>query len=135
MTRYYLDTSIAVHALRGTPAAERWFDQVTRQPDDNFVSSRLLQAELTRVLRRDQLPVVDRELILRHVDTVSLTESVLVTAEAITEHVKTLDAIHLASALAVGDVVVASHDSNVLAIATTLGLTTHDPLAGSRGGQ
>ena len=29
VTRYYVDTSIAVHALMGTPRAVTWFDEVT----------------------------------------------------------------------------------------------------------
>ncbi len=128
MTRFYLDTSVAVHALRGTSLAEKWFDLVTRQPEHGLVSSRLLRTELTRVLRRDGLPVAERELILRHVGTVSLTEAVLAIAESIAEHAKTLDAIHLASALVVGEVVVVSHDSNVTRVAGLLGLSTYDPL-------
>ncbi len=48
MTRYYLDTSIAVHALLGSRRAEEWFDAVTADPADTLVSSRILRAELTR---------------------------------------------------------------------------------------
>lgn len=133
MTRFYLDTSVAVHALQGTPAAEAWFDAATRQPEVELVSSRLLQTELTRVLRRDGRPVVEREDILGHVATVDLTEAILNAAEAITVHVKTLDSIHLASALAVGGhVVMATHDNNVKEVAAVLGLETFDPLESQR---
>lgn len=129
MSRFYLDTSIAVHALQGSAAAEEWFDEVTGQPETELASSRILQTELTRVLRRDQRPVLEREVILEQLGTIPLAESILTAAEAITEHVKTLDAIHLASALALGSgTVVVTHDENVKRVAAILGLSTFDPL-------
>ena len=129
MTTYYLDTSVAVHALRGTREAEAWFDEVTAQPQTALVSSRILQVELTRVLRRDGLPVSSRADVLRHVALLAVTESVLATAESITEHVKTLDSLHLASAVQLGgDTVVVSHDVSLLRVAGVLGLATLDPL-------
>ena len=95
------------------------------------MSSRLLRTELTRALRRDGTPVQDRDAVLDKVAQVPLTESVLVGAEAITEHVKTLDAIHLASALALGtDVVVVSHVDGIKRVAALLGLGVLDPLMG-----
>lgn len=129
VNRLYLDTSVAVHALRGTPAAERWFDEVANGRGLELVSSRILRTELTRVLRRDRQPVADRDLILDHVATVPLSDSILTIAETITEHVKTLDSIHLASALVLGSgVTVVSHDENLKRIAEVLGLETLDPL-------
>lgn len=132
VTTYYLDTSIAYHALVGTPEAAEWFDRVDNEYPGSLVSSRLLRTELTRALRRDGTPVQDRDAVLDKLAQVPLTESVLVGAEAITEHVKTLDAIHLASALSLGDdVVVVSHDDGVKRVAALLGLDVLDPLAGS----
>lgn len=131
MTWVYLDTSVAVHALRGTPAAERWFDAVVARSGSALVSSRILQTELTRVLRRDGLPVSTRELILQHVSMAPVTDAILTAAEAITEPVKTLDAVHLATALALGsDTVVITHDANLERVAAVLGLATDDPIAG-----
>ncbi|WP_436697557.1 type II toxin-antitoxin system VapC family toxin [Nocardioides sp. BYT-33-1] len=130
MTTYYLDTSIAVHALLGTPAAEAWFDTVTADPDDLVVSSRLLRTELTRVLRREGIPVRERDAVLDHVATILLTEGILTGAEAIADHVKTLDAVHLASAIACGaDTVLVTHDQNLRTVATGLGFRVRDPLA------
>lgn len=132
VTSYYLDTSIAYHALVGTPGAAEWFDLTDNEDPGALVSSRLLRTELTRALRRDGTPVQDRDAILDKVAQVPLTESVLVGAEAITEHVKTLDAIHLASALALGsDVVMVSHDDGIKRVATLLGLDVFDPLQGA----
>ena len=134
MTTYYLDTSIAYHALIGTPGAAEWFDRTDNETPGSLISSRLLRTELTRALRRDGTPVQDRDAVLDKVAQVPLTDSVLIGAEAITEHVKTLDAIHLASAVALGtDVVVVSHDEGIKRVALLLGLGVFDPLQGSPG--
>lgn len=129
VARLYLDTSVAVHALRGTPTAVTWFDRVTARGDGELVSSRILKTELTRVLRRDREPVSGRDAILDHVAIVPVTEPILVMAEAITDHVKTLDAVHLASAIALGDdVVVVTHDAGVKRVAESIGLAHIDPV-------
>ncbi|WGX97248.1 PIN domain-containing protein [Nocardioides sp. L-11A] len=129
MTRYYLDTSVAVHALLGSRPAEEWFDAVTADPADSIVSSRLLRTQLTRVLRREEIPLAERDAVLDHVALVLLTEGILSVAEAITDHVKTTDAVHLASAIACGaETVVVTHDLNLRAVAENLGLRVYDPL-------
>ncbi len=129
MTTYYLDTSVAVHALLGSAAAETWFDEVTAVAAHQVVSSRILRTELTRVLRREHLPVAKRDEVLDHVALVRLTEGVLAGAESIADHIKTLDAIHLSSALAIGaETVVVSHDVTLSAVAQGLGFDIHDPL-------
>lgn len=93
------------------------------------MSSRLLQTELTRVLRREGLPVQDRELLLQHVGLAPITDAILAVAEAIPQHVRALDAIHVATALQLGgQVVVASHDQRLLTVAQELGLRTIDPM-------
>ena len=124
-TRYYVDTSIALLALTSNSAARSWFDEATAT--GSLSSSRLLKTELTRVLRRKGLPVALRSRILDYVSVVPMTEQVLVLAEAISQHVKTLDAIHLASALQLGEATVVSHDAKMLTVATDLGLETLDP--------
>ena len=127
MTRYYLDTSVAVHVLEGDVPAMEWFDAATADAD--VVSSRLLQTELTRVLRRERRPVLDREALLDHVGLVTISDSILTAAESITEHVKTLDAIHLATALRLGSAtVLVSHDQTLLRVAAELGIRASDPL-------
>ena len=52
MTTFYLDTSVAVKILFGdSPSAQQWFDDAVASESDSVISSRLLQTELTRVLR------------------------------------------------------------------------------------
>lgn len=113
----------------GTPSAEKWFDRVTADEDETVVSSRILRTELTRVLRREDRPVVERDAILDYLGVVRLTEGILTSAEAVSDHIKTLDSIHLASAIAMGsETVVVTHDANLTKTAESLGFTTFDPL-------
>lgn len=130
MNSYYLDTSVAVHALDGHPRAAAWFDSAAAE--GGVFSSRLLQTELTHFLRRDGRPVRTRDLIIDKITVAAIDDPTLETAESITEHVKTLDAIHLATALRLGsDTVMVSHDANVLRLAAELGLRTLDPVTAS----
>lgn len=129
MTIYYLDTSVAVHAFQRTPSAAAWFDAVTADPADQLVSSRILRTELTRYLHQEEVAVAERDTVIAHVALVELSEGILLNAEAIQPHLRTLDAIHLASALAVGaEVVLASHDVRLREVSAALGLETFDPV-------
>ena len=126
----YVDTSVAVHVLLGSPDARTWFDAATAGLEP-VISSRLLRTELTRVLRREGLPVSRRDDVLDHLSTVPLDHAVLQEAEAIVPRIRTLDAIHLASALRTGleDLVVVTHDVTMRSVALELGLRTLDPVA------
>lgn len=131
MTTFYLDTSVALRALLGhSPSAAAWIDEVTADDEHMVVSSRILRTELTRVLRREGLPVNRRDDILDVLALVPVTDGVLSAAEAIESHVKTLDAIHLGSLIAAGlDATVVSHDAAMIKAATSLGYPTLDPVA------
>src|SRR5262245_35769689 len=111
------------------PAAQ-WFDNTTGRDDDRVVSSRILRTEITRVLRRESLPVSDRDQILDYVDTIPLDHAVLQEAEAITPHVRSLDAIHLASALRSGleNLVIVTHDTTMKSVAAAIGFRITDPV-------
>ena len=124
----YLDTSVAVAVLEGNVSARAWFKEAVG--GRGVVSSRLLQTELTRVLRRQGRPVQERELLLRYVDVAPITDAVLSIAEALPQNVRSLDAIHLATALQLGSAVtVVSYDKQMLAVAQDWGLTVCDPLS------
>ncbi len=133
MTTYYLDTSVALRALLGhSPAAATWVDQVSADEEHLLVSSRILRTELTRVLRREGLPLSRRDEVLDVLSLVPITDGVLAAAEAIEPHVKTLDAIHLGSVIAAGlDATIVSHDTAMIAAATSLGYQTLDPVVES----
>ena len=128
---YYLDSSVAVRIMLGHSAsAAQWFDSATGRDDDRVASSRILRTEITRVLRRENLPVTDRDQILDYVDTIPLDHAVLQEAEAIIPHVRTIDAIHLASALRSGleDLVIVTHDTTMKSVAESIGFRITDPV-------
>ncbi len=129
MTYFYLDSSVAVRILLGHSApAAAWFDTATGNPAVSVISSRLLRTELTRVLRRERLPVQRRAALLDYVGMLPVSDALLAEAEAIISHIKTLDAIHLASVIRSGlDATVVSHDATMLSVADELGYATLDP--------
>ncbi|MBU3064189.1 type II toxin-antitoxin system VapC family toxin [Nocardia sp. NEAU-G5] len=131
MTDYYLDSSVAIRIILGhSPDAAAWFDETTANESDRVISSRLLRTEITRVLRREGLSVSDRDQIIDYVHLVPVDHAILNEAEAIISHVRTLDAIHLASALRCGldELVVVTHDKNMGQVADHLGFPVHYPV-------
>lgn len=115
---WYVDSSVAAHVLlpRGNPAAEAWFDDAAAP---GFVySSVLLEIELIRTLRRENLPVAWVSEVVDRVTSLRLSDGVLRGAAAIEPHIRTLDAIHLATCDLLGpDAVLVSHDARMLAVA------------------
>jgi hypothetical protein len=94
-----------------------------------LVSARLLRTEVIRVLRREAIPLHEGAKVLSRVRLVNVTNHTFTVAESIERHVKTLDALHLAAALALAPgVVVASHDAVMLQAALALGLAAFDPV-------
>lgn len=126
--RYYLDTSVALRAIHNVPEKTRIRVWINSLPRGCLVSSRLLKTEMIRTLRRDARPLAEADPVLSRVWLTELTEAIVTVAEAIEPHVKTLDALHLATALTIGEpITVATHDRSMLQAAKILGLPTHDP--------
>jgi uncharacterized protein len=123
----YLDTSAFLdrHLGQNNFAA---IDEVVVEADRTGtprVSSRLLHLEARRAQIRDSLvwePVV-RE--LETVELLPLDEDVWRAAHDIRVHVRTLDALHLATCSLVGATLLAS-DARMVAAATELGIPTID---------
>lgn len=131
MTDYYLDSSVALRILfHHSPAAAQWFDETTSSDEHVVLSSRLLRTEITRALRRVGVALALRDEVLDHLALLPLDHAVLQEAEAIGPHIKTLDAIHLASALRSGldGLVVVTHDDAMTRVAGELGLGVHNPV-------
>lgn len=128
MNAVYLDSSVALRTILDNPERlrlQRWMDS----SDFAFVSSRLLRTEVIRVLRRDERPLSDAEPLLTRVGLFDISRETHTVAESIERHIRTLDALHLATALLVGEAVtVASHDASMIAVARQLGLDTIDPV-------
>ncbi|WP_293695418.1 type II toxin-antitoxin system VapC family toxin [uncultured Agrococcus sp.] len=127
----YLDSSVALRTILNVPernALVAWM----QTPDTTFLSSRLLRTEVVRVLRRDERPLSDGAPLLDRVGLLDITREVHSVAESIERHVKTLDALHLATALLIGErVTVATHDMKMLEVAGRLGLRSIDPVKSS----
>lgn len=127
MGRVYLDSSVALRAILDVPERNvicQWMNT----PDTVLVSSRLLRTEVIRVLRRDGRPMSDAEPLLTRVGLIDITPQIHAVAESVERHIKTLDALHLATALLVGGpTTVATHDSTMKSVAAHLGLAVVDP--------
>lgn len=128
MSIVYLDSSVALRTILNVPERvrlQKWMDS----PNTDFVSSRLLRTEVVRVLRRDGRPLSEAEPLLSRVGLFDISRETHAVAESIERHIKVFDALHLATALLIGEsVTVASHDANMKAAAEHLGLTTVDPV-------
>lgn len=128
MDRIYLDSSVALRTILDGPERPRLIRWM-QVPGTTFVSSVLLRTEVIRVLRRDNMPVSGAAALLDRVGLVEITRETHRIAESIEAHIKTLDALHLATALIVGDsITVATHDRNMSIVAQHLGLQAIDPL-------
>lgn len=127
----YLDSSVALRTLLDVPERQR-LQSWMQAEETTFVSSRLLRTEVVRVLRRENRPVTDGAPLLDRVGLLEIGRETHAVAESIERHVKTLDALHLATAILIGDqVTVATHDQSMSDIAEHLGLLVADPVAES----
>ena len=128
--RWYLDASVALHAVLpgGDRRARKWLDAARANGDEVF-SSTLLHLEIARVLRRERLGMSLARPLIERINQVSIDDGVLRFAAAIEPHVKSLDAIHLATCSLLGAAVtVATHDTGMTNAAAALGLEAFDPL-------
>lgn len=128
--RFYLDASVALHALLpwGDERARAWLESLDGQPD-GVCSSTLLQLEIMRALRRERMDTNLARLVLARLDLVSIDDGLLRVAAAIEPHVKSLDAIHLATCSLLGNAVtMVTHDANMADVAAQMGFDVHDPL-------
>ncbi|MDN5794937.1 MAG: type II toxin-antitoxin system VapC family toxin [Intrasporangium sp.] len=123
----YLDASVALRTILDVPERERL--QSWMQDAGTIVSSRLLRTEVIRVLRRDDRPLIEGTPLLDRIGMLEISRETHTVAESIERHVKTLDALHLATALLIGEpVTVATHDQTMKTVARHLGLNITDPV-------
>jgi uncharacterized protein len=101
----YVDSSAMVKRLveeRESDAFEA-FLRDRLQSGDVFISSALMPLELHRLAVRVGIAVSDVHTVVRNVSTVAVSQTVLDTAAGITSPIKTLDAMHMATAMILGD--------------------------------
>ena len=130
----YLDTSfVGLIFLNQEHAQEA--NQILHDlgKDNFFASSRLLEVELIRLMRRNGLALDDVNEYLRELYLLPIDDAVVERACALTGSLKSLDAIHLATALTIDSprdpVTFLTHDARLRAEAKRLGLNTL-PLTG-----
>ena len=119
----YLDTSIALDAVFDTPDRPALISWLCNN-EHTFISSRLLRTEIIRALRCESRPIVEADWLLARVGLLDITRGTHARAEAIDEHVRSLDAIHLATALGLPIMpVIAARDGGLCRVARGLGFT------------
>ncbi|MEV6282858.1 type II toxin-antitoxin system VapC family toxin [Kribbella sp. NPDC051770] len=128
----YLDTAALVKLVRREVASDELVDWLNSRTDRLLVASALVEVELPRALRRtepDLLAAVPA--LLAHVAVYEIDELVRATAAAYADGlIRSLDAIHLATAQAVfgADLTAfVTYDQRLLAAADALGLPIHSP--------
>jgi hypothetical protein len=128
---FYLDTSAAVKlviAERGSTALRRWL----ASRDEQMVSSDLLRTELLRATRRVAAEqMVQVRAVLDALILVTLSTAVCERAAMLEpDLLRSLDALHLAAALEIGDELEAmvTYDHRLAQDAQTLGISVVAPM-------
>lgn len=128
MALIYLDSSVALRTVFDVPDKRRLRAWLQRT-DDRIVSSRLLHTEVIRALRREVVDLGRADPLFLRVGLIDITAEVHLVAESIEPHVKSLDALHLATAQILDEpVTVATHDRNMASVAEHMGLSVTDPV-------
>lgn len=127
---FYLDTSAAVKLIfieSGSTALRRWWDS----SHSEVASSDLLRTELTRVVQRvDPNRMVEATVLLDALVLLKLSTTVCRRAGMLQPAVlRSLDALHLAAALELGDEMagLVSYDRRLNAAARALGILVISP--------
>jgi predicted nucleic acid-binding protein len=122
----YLDASAAVKALVHEAETSALVDAFGAGAE--FVASRLLAVELHAVADRRSLDHGSADDLLDRVALVSLDEDTIARAIRLRSGLRTLDALHLATAIELSDVVtsVLTYDNELAAAARTHGLPLAD---------
>jgi predicted nucleic acid-binding protein len=131
VTALYLDSSAFVKLAVEEPETATLRAYVAGRGESRRVSSALLRTESLRAVRHlgaEALATVREG--LRRVDLVGIDDRILDAAGTLEPRIlRTLDAIHLATAMAVGDDLeaIVSYDERMVEAATLLGLATVTP--------
>ncbi|MFY9262466.1 MAG: type II toxin-antitoxin system VapC family toxin [Actinomycetaceae bacterium] len=125
----YLDASAALKLFINETESADLYDFLLAQ--QNIFSSTLLEVELSRALRRLNKPLDAIEPFLAGFNLIEIDQEIVSRARSLTLHLKSLDAIHLASAMFINSarnpVSLVSYDLKLLEAAKQLGLTVLSP--------
>lgn len=121
----YVDSSALAKLIVSEPESEPLARYLESR---EMISSELAIVEVTRVERRAPAPVGSARRVLAEVDLVALTRPLLERAAELTSaRVRSLDAIHLATALEVEPDELVAYDRRLLAAAAEVGLSVVSP--------
>jgi uncharacterized protein len=127
----YLDTSAFFKTVRNEPQSSALWAYLSTITSPAYVSSTLLSVEARRsALRNDPRLLPRTDLALGRVQQVEMSATVLETAGRLPDPLlRTLDAIHIATAVLIRDdvEVLVSYDQRMLAAAAAHGLPTAAP--------
>ena len=126
----YLDSSAIVKLVGREPGSSALVDVVSSDPD--VVSSAVAYTEVMRAVRRGGGPTRRAEQVLRSIALVPVDQAILREAATLTPvFLRSLDAVHLASALSLRPDVDAlvSYDARLSRAATAAGLVIRVPAA------
>ncbi len=125
----YIDTSAMLKLVHPEPESMPLRTWLARHPGD-LVSSALIRTEARRaLLRNDPAALPHLPALLAVIAQIPVTEAILDRAAQLTDPgLRTLDAIHLASAAAIPDItVMLAYDKRLTEAARTLGLAVASP--------
>jgi len=127
----YIDTSVALRILlEQSNAATDWLAQSIEHGSYCF-SSQLLRTEIYRAFWRRNKDFIDAEEFLNGIPLIDLDNDIAKEAAILEPIIKTLDALHIATAMrlsGIGPVTVVTHDAQMARAAQQLGFDVHDPV-------
>ncbi|MGC5617088.1 type II toxin-antitoxin system VapC family toxin [Georgenia sp. Z1491] len=130
MTVIYVDTSSALKLLleeEGTDRVQQLFG-AAKHGRSVLASSRLLRTEMHRIAFRESIPLPSVTRVLAYVHLVDVTRAILDSAGELPFHLRTLDAIHLATAATLSsdddEVQLLTDDSRMRDVGQAMGIGT-----------
>jgi hypothetical protein len=125
----YLDASALITLVTGRPYASELRDYLARSPETPMGTSTIGFVETVRTLdRAGSYPTAMQDLLAGFTE-IRVTDEIRDAAATLPGGVRTLDAVHIASAQAIGDAlaVLVSYDKRMLDIAHSVGIPVASP--------
>lgn len=128
MSLYYVDSSALLKRILDEAESQALRDWFTAASGDRWVSSALADVEVARACRRAGIAEDDQEAAMSDVALRDIDERVIVRARMVGgPELRSLDAIHLATAVVVGVDALVTYDDRLAQAARSVGLDVHVP--------